>query len=934
VHRVVNVATDPALGEAALQGTLHRLDSGETLAVAFVYHDPAARKMALVLPLALRHRELTERARLLSELATDVAHPIPDYVRRFETVVGPEGLARFASESGKIDDGALAAWQDDVAERERSLAERELSLAEREQGFEQSETEHRERGDALTERERELKLYFERLEAHERELALREQELEGRFEALREREAALATDAGPAETEVDEGDIEEIDDADEASAVAGAEEAAETVGIEAFSDADPLDADPFEANPLEVQPLDGDSAQTLAGDVRALDSADGDRVSSELIDEADVEEVDDDDLEAIEATNVAARPSTEAGAARAEPARPESARADSAGAESGPSEPAAGEAPPRSPQAHSPAEARGPVPSELTQEIDLADGESLTGVRDMRPAAPAKPASKPPKEPPAAFYDDPHQPLAASLEDGRVWLFARLEEGYEDRFAAAKDGVDLRVQLARVDDYPVVVLALVDAVAARPYVRRIVLDPQAPEHRELLDALAEDFSARVAVFTLGDRFERTLDLSAPRAGNVALALEEADAADARPADSATALERAFAVPPPVRDEPHPFFDEADEPTTVSEALSIVSALEPWCKEERLDYALLVLSVPSVAVERTFDRAVTAALRFGAALPGPLAERALRRPDIADAAELVGRLARAFRETLAEGSHGLDEERQAANWERLLHMAQEAEVSLDEESYDLALAQLRRVRGDAAAPKQPRLDSAKLADMGAPELVLALDHPKARLQAALELCRRGDPELLGPLFQAVRKMPRDEVAAVLPAILSFGEAAGDVLIDGLGAKKTFVRQAAAVALGELELRRSVGPLVTLLKTEPSDVWKEVARVLGELQTAALRPIVRALKEPEGLEERYAYVLAHLVHNGCGDQVRELREEDDATVVAIAAKALTLRNVVKEHTSAVRETGTERPADPVLAFSRRLYEAMEGGAPSDG
>ena len=57
VYRVVNVGTDPELKPRVLAGQLHRID-GRELAIPFVYHDPNARKFALVIPPALAHLEV------------------------------------------------------------------------------------------------------------------------------------------------------------------------------------------------------------------------------------------------------------------------------------------------------------------------------------------------------------------------------------------------------------------------------------------------------------------------------------------------------------------------------------------------------------------------------------------------------------------------------------------------------------------------------------------------------------------------------------------------------------------------------------------------------------------------------------------------------------------------------------------------------------
>src|SRR5690606_36264556 len=114
--------------------------------------------------------------------------------------------------------------------------------------------------------------------------------------------------------------------------------------------------------------------------------------------------------------------------------------------------------------------------------------------------------------------------------------------------------------------------------------------------------------------------------------------------------------------------------------------------------------------------------------------------------------------------------------------------------------------------------------------------------------ALELCRRKDSALAETLCKSVRKMPRREVVRVVPRIIDLGDEAGDAMIDGLGARKTFVRQAFALALGQLKLRRAVVPLVHLLSSEESDIWRELARVVGTFGNASFRNVIRLLRDP--------------------------------------------------------------------------------------
>ncbi|MCC7537748.1 MAG: hypothetical protein IT379_16110, partial [Deltaproteobacteria bacterium] len=192
VHRVVNVATDPHLGTPALAGILHRYDVGFELglAVDFVYHDPAKRRFALVVPDALRHEELRLRAKLLEQIAEDAANPAPGYVREATTVVGVQALREYLERG----DGrtALAAAEADLARRERELGGREGKLRDRETALKVREERLVKRAEGVTSREDELASRADEIEASVRDLGVRERELTTRLEALQEAEQRLA----------------------------------------------------------------------------------------------------------------------------------------------------------------------------------------------------------------------------------------------------------------------------------------------------------------------------------------------------------------------------------------------------------------------------------------------------------------------------------------------------------------------------------------------------------------------------------------------------------------------------------------------------------------------------------------------------------------------------------------------------------------------
>jgi hypothetical protein len=268
---------------------------------------------------------------------------------------------------------------------------------------------------------------------------------------------------------------------------------------------------------------------------------------------------------------------------------------------------------------------------------------------------------------------------------------------------------------------------------------------------------------------------------------------------------------------------------------------------------------------------------------------------------------------------------------AENWERLLASATDNEIALDSETHDRAHEAIRRVRGSTpSVPPGGEVDPARIAEAGVPELLLMLDHPRYRRAAAVSLAERAGAEHVEALCKAVRKMPRQEVVRVVPAIAKIGEEAGDALIDGLSAKKTFVRHAFAIALGHLKLRRAVVPLLHVLREEQSEVWKDVARVVGTFGNASLRAITRQTGDTK-TDERTVHALAHLANHGCEEALVQMTKEGDARAARLAVHALAQREGAREWEDRVLGKRSAESTEPALLFARRFYEELEGKAP---
>jgi HEAT repeat protein len=160
------------------------------------------------------------------------------------------------------------------------------------------------------------------------------------------------------------------------------------------------------------------------------------------------------------------------------------------------------------------------------------------------------------------------------------------------------------------------------------------------------------------------------------------------------------------------------------------------------------------------------------------------------------------------------------------------------------------------------------------------------------------------------------------------LLSFGEAAGDYFVEGLTARKSFTRQACALALGELKLRRAVVPLVHQMLAEKTPIWSEIARALGRYGVAAVKPLQRYLRDPKGKDERLVLALSFLAAAGAAKKVENLRSGDDPKIASLAEQALDLRDEARAIEEQVQGTEAAEGEASYLKFSRRLTRALSG------
>jgi HEAT repeat protein len=217
-----------------------------------------------------------------------------------------------------------------------------------------------------------------------------------------------------------------------------------------------------------------------------------------------------------------------------------------------------------------------------------------------------------------------------------------------------------------------------------------------------------------------------------------------------------------------------------------------------------------------------------------------------------------------------------------------------------------------------------------------ELMKLLDDRVHRVQAASELCERGDPRAAVAVINAVKKMSRAEAVRILGRSVKFGAAAAPPLTEGLQSSKAFLRHGCALALALLRTDEGTHAVIDQLMAEPTEIWREMARALGQVGPTALMPLASHVgrlgdRMTPQIQERVAWAMAHVGVRG-GKPALEQMAAGQSVMAPIARQALGL------HGNAARDEVKVRPGTQIAkdmtvnrAFSRRFFEALEADKP---
>jgi HEAT repeat protein len=625
-----------------------------------------------------------------------------------------------------------------------------------------------------------------------------------------------------------------------------------------------------------------------------------------------------------------------------------------------------------------------PVVGEPTTDPTL---EAATAPLRALEAAPAPVDSAPATEGRPIAMDDVTRRLGP---DGEVQLVVRAEGGELEMLA--RFDLDVRLQLHRMPTFPIVTLAigsplaLTGAGADQP--RWVPLDVSDGADTALLQALARRFDIDLEVFDRagGAAVARTR-LTPPLGDNAACMLPAAaDYLQGIPPDRRSYARALAAFCSPEHDRlgagtshAAEFKESAlDELATPGEVMRACALIRRFSQPTGEDWLLMTRSYPLQRWHEKRCAVVARAVELGV-WPGPVgAQIAVGQGFARSRVELVTALQRNFVSALIRPGGDLDDNAVRDNWRAIKSEARALGVPVGDwalprrdpimseaqpvtsgtigdmtgpvpsdlfpalsrppiivpTSENVGVDELRQGargwsgEGSRAGTIRAGTRSGELAQLEQGELVARLDDRDRRLAAALELCRRGEPSAMDPVFRALESMARPEASRVLASAVGFGRAVETRLLTVLRHQRPFLRQGAALALAVMKSEAGAEAMCDLLLDEPSRMWRELARALGETGAVAVMPLAARLSgRPEKTRERAAWAMAHVAARGARRPIETLAAGRDPVAAAVARRALELVGRAAVNDRRLRSNRSS-PRDHTLnrAFSRRFYDAL--------
>lgn len=529
--------------------------------------------------------------------------------------------------------------------------------------------------------------------------------------------------------------------------------------------------------------------------------------------------------------------------------------------------------------------------------------------------------------------------------NGNVRLALLVDEQQARGFGGV---LDVRLLLHRVNTYPMISLVIGPPAALRvPSPTQLVtvaLDIGVETDRMVLGALAKRFTLDIVVIFRGApiRFAR---ITAPLADNAAYILRAADdhlrgiTADGEIEPSfQTARDLVMAADYDLigaqHAEANEFRDEKlAQLQTAQQLRRAIAIARRFARPSREDYLICARGFPLTRWRELRRHVLESAVAWGIWMG----------PELAQVAVSEG-LARSRRDLIMKLDAGFDElRRHPTAFDIDADAADDNSKAIAEEARALGV-ELRKKTNGAIVSEDVAMVSGSIDGtpsngllQGTPveTLIAMLDEKATRVAAANELCERGPEvaELAAPaVIAAVKKMSRAEAVRILGKCVKFGPAAAPPLMEGLGSSKAFLRHGCALALALLRTDEGTYAVIEALISEPTEVWREVARALGQVGLAALMPLASYTgrlgdRMTPQIQERVAWAMAHIGVRG-GRGALDQMAAGQSVMAPISRQALALLETAARDEVRVRP-GPQQIKDVTVnrAFSRRFFEALD-------
>ncbi len=494
----------------------------------------------------------------------------------------------------------------------------------------------------------------------------------------------------------------------------------------------------------------------------------------------------------------------------------------------------------------------------------------------------------------------------------------------------------------------------------------IPLDIGAELDRQVLTALSHSFDLQVDVITRGKR-KRAVRLLAPLADNVGYVLRAADDhlrglihdGDTTDVETAGGRARIASANEPsftrARDlvmgagydllgAEHPDAaefrdDKLAQLETAQQLRRAVAIARRYAKPAREDYLVCTRGFPLSRWRELRRHVVESAVTWGIWMGPELAQVTVSEGLARSRRDLIVKLDHGF-EALRRHPTAFDIDGDAAD-DNLKALAEEARAL----GVELSSTRAQTASSDEAPVASGSIDRVSTGSIkpavppGATtdQLIQLLEDRAARVAAAIELCERADPRAARPVIDVVSRLSRAEAVRVLGMSVRFGEAAAPPLLENLKSNKAFLRHGSALALAMLRTEDGTQAVIDLLLSEPTEIWREIARAVGQVGPNALMPLASTVgrlgdRLTPQQQDRVAWAMAHVGVRG-GRMAMEAMAAGHSVVAPIAKKALELLASAQHDQTSVRPaTSASQVRDVTVnrAFSRRFFEALEGVA----